>query len=114
MALTTVTVHGQILAPVTNTPAVGTVVFDTLIELRDVVDNVVYAPMRFTATLDAGGEFTIVLPATDNADLIPASWVYQVWINTDILNEVQYFQIPFAPGTTEFADLVPLDYDPCG
>lgn len=114
MALTTVTVHGQILAPVTNTPAVGTVVFDTLIELRDVVDNVVYAPMRFTATLDAGGEFTIVLPATDNADLVPASWVYQVWINTDILNEVQYFQIPFAPGTTEFADLVPLDYDPCG
>ena len=113
MALTTVTVHGEILAPVTNTPAVGTVVFDTLIELRDVVDNVVYVPMRFTATLDAGGEFTIVLPATDNPDLVPSSWVYQVWINTDTLNTVQYFQIPFAPGVTEFADLTPLDYDPC-
>lgn len=112
MALTTVTVHIEIREPVTNVPAVGSVVFNTLIELRDTVDNIVYAPMTFTATLVAG-EATIVLPATDNPDLVPASWVYQVWINTDILNEVQYVQIPFAPGTTEFADLTPLDYDPC-
>lgn len=113
MALTTVTVHGQILQPVTNVPAVGTVRFYTLVELRDIVDNVVYSPMTFTATLDLNGEFTIVLPATDNADITPLNWVYQVWINTDILNTTQYFQLPFAPGTTEFADLEPLDYDPC-
>lgn len=112
MALTTVTVHIEIREPVTNVAAVGTVTFNTLIELRDVVDNIVYAPMTFTATLVAG-EATIVLPATDNPDLIPASWVYQVWIATDILNDVQYFQLPFAPGTTEFADLEELDYDPC-
>lgn len=111
--LTTVTVHGEILAPITNVPATGTVTFNTMIELRDIVDNVVYAPMAFVATLDVNGEFTIVLPATDNADLVPASWVYQVYINTDILNDVQYVQIPFAPGVTEFADLEPLDYDPC-
>ena len=98
MALTTVTVHGQILTPVTNTPAVGTVVFYTLVELRDLVANIVYAPMTFTATLDVNGEFTIVIPATDNPDLTPVNWVYQVWINTDILDAVQYFQIPFASG----------------
>lgn len=113
MALTTVTVHGIILEPVTNVPAVGTVQFNTLIELRDVVDNIVYAPMTFTATLDLNGEFTIVLPATDNPDVTPLNWVYQVWINTDILNAVQYFQIPFSVGITEFADLTPLDFDPC-
>lgn len=112
MALTTVTVHIDIRQPVTNVPAVGTVVFNTLIELRDVVANVTYSPMTFTATLVAG-QATITLPATDNPDLLPASWVYQVWINTDILNDVQYMQIPFAPGTTEFADLTPVDYDPC-
>lgn len=113
MALTVVTLHGQILQPVTNVPAVGTVQFNTLVELRDTVDNIVYAPMTFTATLDAMGEFTIILPATDNLDLVPTNWVYQVWINTDILNDTQYFQLPFAPGVTEFADLEPLDYDPC-
>lgn len=113
MALTTVTVHGEFRTPITNVPAVGTISFNTMVELRDVVDNIVYAPMTFTATLDASGEFTIVIPATDNADLIPASWVYQVWINTDQINEVQYFQIPFQVGTVEFSDLTPLDYDPC-
>lgn len=113
MALTTVQVHGEFLAPVTNVPAVGTVTFNTMIELRDVVDNIVYTPMTFTATLDLNGEFTIVVPATDNPDLVPNNWVYQVWINTDILNTVQYFQIPFSVGTTEFADLEPLDFDPC-
>lgn len=113
MALTTVTVHGQILQPVTNVPAVGTVSFYTLIELRDIVDNIVYAPMTFTATLDVNGEFTIILPATDNPDLQPNNWVYQVWINTDILNTTQYFQIPFVLGIVEFADLTPLEYDPC-
>lgn len=113
MALTTVTVHGQILQPVTNTPAVGTVVFNTLIELRDTVDNITYAPMAFTATLDGNGEFKITIPATDSPDITPQNWVYQVWVNTDILNVVQYFQIPFQVGTVEFADLVALDYDPC-
>jgi hypothetical protein len=113
VALTVVTVHGQILQPVTNVPAVGTVQFNTLIELRDVVDNIVYTPMTFTATLDVNGEFTIVLPATDNPDLIPVNWVYQVWIDTDALNTTQYFQLPFSVGVTEFADLEPLDFDPC-
>lgn len=112
MALTTVSVHIEIREPVTDVPAVGTVVFNTLIELRDVVDNVVYAPMTFTAAL-AAGEATIVLPATDNPDLTPVNWVYQAWINTDILNTVQYFQIPFSVGVVEFADLAPLDFDPC-
>lgn len=113
MALTTVQVHGQILAPVTNTPAVGTVTFYILNSLRDVVDDVVYSPMSFVATLDVNGEFTITLPATDNPDVTPLNWVYQVYVNTDVWTSTLYFQLPFAPGVTQFADLVPLDYDPC-
>lgn len=113
MALTTVTLHGQILELDGLTPAVGTVTFKTLIELNDIVDNVTYSPSTFVATLDVNGEFTIVLPATDNPDLVPASWVYQVYISTATWQATRYFQIPFQLGTVEFADLVPLDYDPC-
>lgn len=113
MALTTVTVHGEILDLDGLTPAVGTVTFKTLIELNDVVDNVTYQPSTFVATLDVNGEFTIVLPATDNPDLTPVNWVYQAFVSTGTWRETIYFQLPFAPGVTEFADLVRLDYDPC-
>lgn len=113
MALTTVTVHGELLNIDGLTPAVGTVTFRTLIELRDIVDNIVYPPADFVATLDPAGEFTIVIPATDNADLVPASWVYQVYISTATWTQTIYVQIPFQVGVVEFADLVPLDYNPC-
>jgi hypothetical protein len=113
VALTTVTVHGELLNLDGLTPAVGTVTFRTLIELRDTVDNIVYPPADFVATLDLAGEFTIVLPATDNPDLIPASWVYQVYISTATWTQTIYVQIPFQVGTVELADLTPLDYDPC-
>ena len=113
MALTTVTLHGQILDLDGLTPAVGTVTFKTLIELNDIVDNVTYQPSTFVATLDMNGEFTIVLPATDNPDVMPLNWVYQVYISTATWRATEYVQLPFAPGTTEFADLPRLDYDPC-
>lgn len=113
MALTTVTVHGQILAPVTLVPAVGTVRFRILQELNDVVDNITYAPTSFTATLDLNGEFTLILPATDNPDLVPVNWVYQVYVDTDILTQTMYVQLEFDLAVIEFVDLVPLDYNPC-
>jgi hypothetical protein len=113
MALVTVPVHGEILDPDGLTPAVGTITFRTLIELRDTVDNIVYLPSEFTATLDALGEFTINLPTTDNADITPINWVYQVFISTTTWRDTQYVQIPFQVGTVEYADLTPLDYNPC-
>jgi hypothetical protein len=113
MALTTVTLHGQILNPDGLTPAVGTVTFNTLIELRDIVDNIIYTPASYVATLDVNGEFTIVLPATDNPDITPLNWVYQVYVSTTAWRETFYIQLPFAPGTTELADLEQLDYNPC-
>lgn len=113
MALTTVTLHGELLDLDGLTPAVGTVTFKTLIELNDLVDNITYPPATFVATLDVNGEFTIVLPATDNPDITPLNWVYQAFISTTTWRETIYFQLPFAPGVTEFADLTRLDYDPC-
>lgn len=113
MALATVTVHGEILNPDGLTPATGTVQFTIMHKLRDVVDNIVYSPTTFMATLDLNGEFTIVLPATDNPDLIPADWVYRIFINATTWTNQFYARIPFAPGVTEFADLIPVDFDSC-
>ena len=113
MALMTVTVHGEILDPNGLTPAVGTVSFAIPQKLRDIVDNIVYSPSIFTATLDINGEFTIVLPATDSPDVEPPNWVYSISVNTDVLSSQFFAQIPFAPGVTELADLIQLDYDPC-
>lgn len=113
MALTTVTLHGQILDLDGLTPAVGTVTFKTLIELNDIVDNVTYQPSTFVATLDLNGEFTIVLPATDNPDIVPVDWVYQAFMSTATWRETIYFRLPFSVGVVEFADLTRLDYDPC-
>lgn len=113
MALVTIPVHGEILDPDGLTPAAGTVTFRTLIELRDVAANVVYMPATYVATLDPAGEFTIALPTTDNADIVPLNWVYQVFISTATWQATFYVQLPFAPGTTELADLTPVAYDPC-
>lgn len=106
MALATVTVHGQILAPDGLTPAVGYVRWRNLVELRDTVDNVVYAPDTWTATLDGSGQFTIVLPSTDNPDITPLDWSYQVFVATDVWRDTFFVQLPFSMATLEFADLI--------
>lgn len=108
MALTTVPVHGEILAPDGLTPAVGTVTFRSLIELRDTVANIIYGPDEWAATLDINGEFTINLPVTDNPDITPLNWSYQVWVQTNIWRESFFVQLPFSVGTTEFADLIAI------
>lgn len=113
MALTTVTVHGEILNPDGLTPASGTVQFVIAHKLNDVVDNIVYGPVTYTATLDVNGEFTIVLPATDNPDITPVNWVYKIFINTTTWVNDFFAQLPFTPGVTEFADLIAVDFDPC-
>lgn len=112
MALNTIDVHGVILAPVTNVPAVGSVKFKITQVLRDTVSNIIYAvPTTFTATLDGNGEFTITLPVTDDPDVTPLNWAYWVYVDTDVWNpDPYYIQLPSALGpVAEFADLIPLD-----
>lgn len=115
MALTTIDVHIQILEPVTSTPAEGTVTFKILQDLRDTVDNVVYAPQTFVATLDVNGEATITLPTTDNPDVTPLDWTYWVYVDTDIWQSgVFYMALPEALGpVAEFADIIPILSEDC-
>lgn len=110
MALTTIQVHGEILDPDGLTPAVGTVTFKNRVELRDTVANVVYEPASWIATLDVNGEFTITLPTTDNPDITPLDWTYQVYVSTTQWREAFNIELPVALGpVAEFADLIPLD-----
>lgn len=110
MALVTIDVHGEILNPDGLTPAVGTVTFRLLTELRDTVANITYEPTDWVATLDGLGEFTITLPTTDNPDITPLDWTYQVFVSTTQWREKFYIELPAALGpVAEFADLIPLD-----
>lgn len=111
MALTTTTVNGEILAPMTNVPAQGTVTFKILTELRDMTGNVIYSPGEFVATLDVNGQFSIVLPFTDNVDVVPVDWSYWVYVDTDIWTELFFVAIPTSLGDpVDFADLIPLSF----
>lgn len=115
MAIIYVDVVGEILAA-DGTPAVGDVIFQIPVTLRDVVDNVVYtAGSTFTATLDLLGQFTVSgLPSTDSPDVSPADWLYRVHVHTDIMAESFSTSLPaaFAP-VAEFADLIPAQSEPC-
>lgn len=112
MAIVTVSVHGEILDPDTSLPAVGTVTFRNLTELRDTVTNIVYEPGVWTVTLDVLGEFTVVLPATDSPDITPTGWLYQVYISTSHWRDTFFISLPttLAPAV-EFADLIPIQPD---
>lgn len=106
MALTMVAVHGQILSPDGLIPAVGYVRFSNLIELRDTVANIIYSPDEWVGVLDLNGEFTITIPATDNPDVTPLNWSYQVWVQTDVWREQFFTEAPFTIGTIELSDLI--------
>jgi hypothetical protein len=107
MALVTVTLHGQILDPDGLTPAVGTVRFQITQELRDTVSNVIYSPTEFMVTLNGTGEFTIILPTTDNAQITPLDWTYRVVVATDVWTETFRMSLPGPGPIVEFADLLP-------
>lgn len=116
MALTTITLHGKIVAPVTNAPASGTVTFKILQELRDNLDNTIYSPQTFTAALDVNGEFNIVLPVTDDPNVTPLDWSYWVYVDTSVwTSEVFYIPLPGSLGpVAEFADILPLAHSGTG
>lgn len=109
MALVMVNLHGEILDGDGVTPAVGTVRFQIIQELRDTVANIIYAPTEYLATLDLNGEFTISLPTTDNPDVTPLDWTYRVVVATDVWAETFRMSLPGPGPNAEFADLLPTE-----
>lgn len=64
-----------------GTPASGNVSFvsDQIV----VVNNTVIVPKIITAGLNANGYFSVLLPATNDPDIIPSGWKYTVVENLD-------------------------------
>lgn len=106
-SVTTITVHGEILNAL-GVPATGRVHFRIPYPLRDTAGDIVVGPSTVTATLDATGEFTVTLPATDDPDLTPSGWTYQVFVKTNTWQERFEVELLIADGLArEFSDLVP-------
>jgi hypothetical protein len=110
----TTTVTGSYLA-LTGQAAQGTVKFSAppTAFLKAIAEDIIIVPLSFTATLDVNGEFSIVLPVTDDPDVTP-SFTYTV--NEAItgpgpaMSRQYNVEIPnsFAGGTVDLSDLAPV------
>lgn len=108
-ALTVIPVHIKITATdVLQTPAVGRVLFDIPYPLRDAPDSVILGPITIIATLNASGEATIELPATNDPDITPVGWTYRVTVDTDVWQQTYRASVPYnTVGTLEFDTMTP-------
>ena len=108
----TITVTGTILT-LGGDPCTGTVKFTppATAWLKHIGSDVTIAPTGFVATLNSSGSFSIVLPVTDDPDVVPA-FSYQVEENLTgpVAQKRTYsVEIPIAmiPGPVTLSDLAP-------
>jgi len=108
MPLVMVTVHGGFEAP-GGAAADGTIVFTLSRLLRDPLGNVLYSPTVWAIPLDANGEFSVSLPATDSPDVTPQDWAYRVTLHLEPDHDETFqLQVPAATvGVLELADVAP-------
>lgn len=105
----TVTVAGTFLNP-DGDPATGTITFTPSTWLTNSVDNITIPAATVTKTLGTAGNFTAVLPVTDDPDLSPNGWRYEVAEVVDDVTRRYDVLIPAAAataGTVWLADLAP-------
>lgn len=107
-AVSTKTLHGEIVHPASGAPAAGKVAFVMPYALRDGADNVIVGRQTLVADLDESGEFTITLIVNDDADLSPQGWQYTVVVATTAWADSFPLEITSAmPATVELADIAP-------
>jgi hypothetical protein len=107
--VTTVTVLGTFLTPEGN-PSTGIVTFTPSAWLNNPGANIAIPNSSVSKTLGTAGDFTVLLPVTDDTDLSPENWVYNVSEVIDGVSQNYNILLPgtAAPGGTAFlADLVP-------
>jgi hypothetical protein len=91
-------------------PVSGRVTFTPSAEmLRHDVDGIVFPIFPVTAYLDANGDATVELVATDDADLVPSSFTYLVQFFLEDGGTINSFHISVPQGTTaSLADIAPV------
>lgn len=106
--LTLVTVHGRIDA-LPSGGASGQACFTRPYALVGGADNSIVPPRPEYATLSATGEFTIILPATNDPDWTPVNWAYSVEVlsSSGVIRGTA--QLNYLTPTVELADVIQID-----
>jgi len=104
-SLGTRTIAGVILTA-DGAPAAGTIRLTRAIPLQGPADDVTIQPGAHTATLDAGGAYTLDVPVSDDVDWSPSGWAYTLDVDTTAWRYRADIAIPAGPPAS-LADLVP-------
>jgi hypothetical protein len=107
--VTTVVVLGTFLTPEGN-PSTGTITFTPSRWLNNSGANVAVPNSSVTKTLGTAGNFSAVLPVTDDGDLSPANWYYTVSEVVDGVSQAYDILLPGSVatgGTVYLADIAP-------
>jgi hypothetical protein len=93
--LNLVTVVGQAVT-LDGKPAKGTVTFASSALLIDQVSGQAIFGVPLSVSFDPSGAFTINLPATNDPDIRPIGWVYQVTVNVQGAKQDTFqFTLPY-------------------
>lgn len=103
--LSTVTVTGRYVDVLGN-PISGQVKFTPRAVLTDTVDNTIIINSTITVTLNASGEFSVTLVATDDTDALPVDFTYRVE-EAFIGGRTFDITLPSSPSTIDLADKLP-------
>lgn len=87
--------------------ATGTVTWTMPTALRTADGNTIGPTPPFMAEV-VDGQFSIHLPATDNSEIVPLDWAYDVSVRTDVYTDDFQAVLPSSPSSTTFAAMVPL------
>ena len=104
--LTTITLQGTYVDLAGNA-IVGSVRFTPQSIIKDTDQNQIIINTAITETLDANGSFSVVLPVTDDTDVVPVPFAYYV---EEIFSGGRSFYITLPLGSTSpqnIADLAP-------
>ena len=104
--LSTVTLTGTYV-DIQGSPISGSVVFTPQSIIKDTDQNQIVINQPLSATLNSSGEFSIVLPITDDTDVAPVPFAYEV---EEVFSDGRTFHITLpagSPNPQDIADLAP-------
>lgn len=107
------TVTGTILDLHSGNPAAGSVVFTPSLTnqfINDAGANTIMAPTPTRVMLDSNGQFSVVLGTTDDPDINPTGWTYEVEIvtgGTETQRTAYSISLPAGGSPIDLADISP-------
>jgi hypothetical protein len=106
-SLSTATITGTYVDLLGN-PVRGSLVFVPQTILKEVAENIIIMPVAIVKTFDVTGSFSITLPVTNDSDVAPQPFIYDI---TENFSGGRTFQIglplSIANTTQNLADLLP-------